>query len=184
MTHAIWRGSVSFEIGGVSYVHGRNMFIADNGMSVAFTGEDKPTKRAVDEALGGSMVLKATLQGNQQDVGGFYDSGYGIYKKEIAYPIAPCYIVVTGRGTTGMLADKAMLSTVVAKNEDKEENVVFRDGVNLAGGEYREQWFNCDLWHDCNLMITSAGAIGDIYGVYIRFKAFSYTREYKMIEIE
>lgn len=175
MTHAIWRGNVSFEIGGVSYVHGRNMFIADDGMSVSFTGEDKPTKRAVNEALNQNKSLTLTLVGNQLDITEYtavegYDS---IRLFSIPYPISPLQAIYRGEGMYSAKLDiYAPISSHLYKNGSTDDDqITYKE--TAANNVYVSVVDDYDLWGEVgSTTYVKIVCLYIDYG-YVRLKEFS-----------
>lgn len=179
MTHAIWRGSVSFDVGGVSYVHGRNMQIADDGMSLAFTGEDRPTYRDVAAALGESMVLNATLQAEQKDCS---DVGYQsstVRDIMISYPVAPCYVAYYAKG--GHTVNRYVSSGIYKNYWSNDTRLAAQSHQTYY---YAEFWDEYNLWSDFGTTMVARVAFHELSWAYVRFKEFSYAKQYNVIGIE
>lgn len=193
MTHAIWRGSVSFEIGGVSYVHGRNMQIADDGLSVSFTGEDRPTYREVKAALGDSMVLNATLNAKELSTGDMALVADKTWQWSGNVPVAPCSIgaSVNVKYSVGSAYKKKHLCFGIYKNEVTSENHLFYYDMVISQTEDYEGWVSSDVWSDnSSKMImrvwagTNSSYINGVYWIVLKFKAFSYAKQYSVTSIE
>ena len=186
MTHAIWRGNVSFEIGGVSYVHGVNMQIADDGMSVAFTGENKPTKRAVVEALGEASDLSMILNANQLDAEPTSKIDSNTWEYAANVPVAPCSVGASFQ-SVGTKFNKHRYDVDIYTNSVSTGTHLFNYGENPSRGSY-EKWvdfanfsaFGSNMivrWKSLNVYI-------EVSWIIIRFLAFTYTREFNVTSIE
>lgn len=140
MTHAARRGSISFEIGGVTYVHGTNMLIADDGMSVAFTGEDKPTKRAVVEALGETSNLSVVLNANQVDTVPTSQVDSNTWEYAVDLPVAPCSVGATFN-VNSSFNRKYRYYVNIYTNSVSTETHLFNYEESLGEGSY-EKWAN------------------------------------------
>jgi hypothetical protein len=186
MTHAIWRGSVSFDIGGVSYVHGRNMQIADDGMSLAFTGDDRPTYRDVAAALGESMVLNATLHAEQKDYleGHWIEEVSSCYRLRmiVPYPLAPCYVAYYARSRNAPNGITYISSTIY-KNTFSDDTRIARNKIQVWGN-WHEVWDNYDLWTEFNTTLGVSIVYKELSWAYVRFKEFSYAKQYNVIGID
>lgn len=187
MTHALWRGNISFEIGGVSYVHGVNMQIADDGMSVAFTGEDKPTRGAVVEALGEASNLSMILNANQLDVGvgpeNRIDELTWEYVADV--PIAPCSV---GASLKASRHGKKYYVNIYTNSVSTETHVFNYEWAAPSGGGNYEDWANFSAFGPFgSKMIVRwirTNGISSVYWIVVRFSAFTYTREFNVTSIE
>lgn len=184
MTHAMRRGSVSFEIGGVSYVHGVNMQIAADGMSVAFTGEDKPTKRAVVEALGEASNLSMILNANRVVAVPTSQTSSAYFQWTFDLPIAPFYARFSYTGlhhTNRRFRCTLYINSTEAQVDYKEQQ------MPTTSGDMRILF---DRWSafDSNMIFTmQAGVTVSEFKTRqaeVIFNEFSYTTQFNVTSIE